>query len=144
MKSKDIRITLVDNKNNNFEVMLSADDKAHFINYVNEYFGEIEFLPKIKEVATIEKIVHQSQEYFKLENIKKRNRKPELVKARFFIMYYLNKERRVDLNRVSIALEYRHHSSVLHGVNALQNDFDTNPDIYNEYLAFTNYLKNLK
>ena len=144
MSYKNIRISLIDKHNTNFEILLSSEEKTHFINYIKEYFGEIEFLPSIKEPAAIEKIILQSQEYFRIEDIKKRLRKREIIKARYFTMYYLNKERRVDLNRVSMALKYKHHSSVIHGINSIQDDFDTNPDFYNEYLAFTNHLKNLK
>lgn len=53
-------------------------------------------------------------------------------------MYLLKKQTALSIKKIGRLL-CRDHSSVVHGVQSIQNRMDTEPDIYNEVMALLNY-----
>ena len=97
---------------------------------------------KLKEVSRIksgDKIIDKSLPYFDLarKQLLSRRRSTDLVKARFFIMFYLRSELNLRVTEIGLLFE-KDHTSVIHGVKRISEELRIYSEVREDY---ENYVK---
>jgi chromosomal replication initiator protein len=82
-----------------------------------------EFTPKERELIEVIAITICNHFKIPLDKLKSKSRKPELVKARNYVMFFARPD--YSLKDIGLYLGNRDHSTVVHGLSTLDDHVDT-------------------
>ena len=108
----------------------------------------IEEVSKVTDEEKAVQIVNEVCEYYNLkpEDLKRKRRTTELVKARKFVCYLIKEYTRLSLRQMAGYAGYRspdnNHTNALHAINSLQNWIDTDVAIKSDYVTLKSILRN--
>ena len=96
-----------------------------------------------KKGMSIDIMLLRTAEFFDVttDQLMSKCRKRHLVEARFFFFYYGHKIEGKTLLSLGMAAGNRDHTTAIHGINTLQDLFDTDGIYRNRWVKFIEFMK---